>query len=135
MGAQSVCLIPSQFAPPTLSCHCAAMADENGSTPSWYDAVRKWERTIGQPIEQVVRSETFFDAVTQARRVQAEIGKRVESLTEDWFRMLNLPAGSEIRRLREQLGRVERTLERVANDLADARADGDAPPPARSIEE
>ena len=111
------------------------MADENGSTPTWYDAVRKWERTIGQPIEQVVRSETFFDAVTQAKRVRAEIGKRVESLTEDWFRMLNLPAGSDIRRLREQLGRVERTLERVANDLADARADADAPPPARSIEE
>ena len=111
------------------------MADENGSRPSWYDAVRKWERTIGQPIEQVVRSETFFDVVTQAKRVQAEIGKRVESLTEDWFRMLNVPAASEIRRLREQLGRVERTLERVANELADARADAEASPPARPIEE
>ena len=114
------------------------MPNENGSAPSWFDAVRKWERKIGQPIEQVVTSEPFFDAVTQVKRMQAEIGKRLESVTEDWLRMFNMPAGSEIRRLREQLGRMERTLERMANDLADADAEAerDAPPrPARTTEE
>jgi hypothetical protein len=111
------------------------MADENGRAQSWYDRVRKWERKIGQPIEQVVTSETFFDAVTQAKRMQAEVGKRLESVTEDWFRMMNVPAGSEIRRLREQLGRMERTLERMANELADAQADRDGLPPSRTTEE
>jgi len=112
------------------------MAGDNGAGPSWVDAVRKWERAIGEPIEQIVTSDRFFDAVTQAKRLQAEIGKRFESVTEDWFRMFNFPAGSEIRRLREQLGRMERTLERLANDLADAEAERDAsPPPAPATEE
>jgi len=111
------------------------MAADNGTTPSWLDTVRKWERKIGEPIEQIVTSESFFDAVTQMKRMQAEIGKRFESATEDWYRMFNIPAASEIRRLREQLGRMERTLERMVNDLADADAEGDAsPPPPRATE-
>jgi len=111
------------------------MAGENGTNPWWLDAVRRWERMIGQPIEQVVTSDAYFDAVTQAKRIQAEIGKRFESVTEDWFRMLNVPAASEIRRLREQLGRIERTLEGVANDLADAEEDRANGPPAPTTRE
>ena len=112
------------------------MAAENGARPSWFDAVRKWERKIGEPIEQIVTSDTYFDAVTQAKRAEAQIGKWFESATEDWFRMFNIPAASEIRRLREQLGRMERTLERMANDLADAEAERHIPPPpAGRIEE
>ena len=83
----------------------------------------------------MVTSEAFFDTVTQVKRMQAEIGKRFESATEDWFRMFNWPAASEIRRLREQLGRMERTIEQMANDLADAEADRDALPPTRTTEE
>ena len=101
-------------------------APENDAKHSWFDTVRKWERKIGEPIERVVTSEGFFDAMTQAKRMRAEVGKQLESVTEDWFRMLNVPAASEIRRLREQLGRMERTLERMANDLADAEAARDA---------
>jgi hypothetical protein len=112
------------------------VAAENDTKPTWFDTVRKWERKIGQPIERVVTSDGFFDAVTQAKRMQAEIGKQFESMTEDWFRMLNVPAGSEIRRLREQLGRMERTLERMANELADAEAARDASArPARAPKE
>jgi hypothetical protein len=112
------------------------MAAENEAKVSWFDTVRKWERKIGQPVERVVTSDGFFDAVTQAKRMQAEIGKIFEAATEDWLRMLNVPAASEIRRLREQLGRMERTLERMANDLADAEAVRDASVgPTRTPEE
>lgn len=87
--------------------------------PLWLDAVRKFERAIGVPIEAAVRSDRYFDAVTHMKRAQAQVTTLVESVTDGWFRMLNIPAGSDIRRTREQLSRIERTLESLSKELAD----------------
>jgi hypothetical protein len=57
--------------------------------------------------------------------------RSVEELSEQWLHRFNMPAASDVRRLREQLGRVERQLNRVAKDLAD-REDAAAAPRSRS---
>jgi hypothetical protein len=44
--------------------------------------------------------------------------------------LLNLPAGSDIRRVREQLASVERRLAALSKDLHDAAADRRGPDPA-----
>jgi hypothetical protein len=44
-----------------------------------------------------------------------------EGWTQDTLRVLNLPAGSDVRKLREQLSRVERQLAEIAKDLERGR--------------
>ena len=100
------------------------MADKQ-APPLWLDAVRKFERAIGEPIESAVTSDVYFDALTRLKRAQAQVTAVVENVTDDVFRMLNIPAGSDVRKLREQVSRMERRLEAMSKELASQR---DAPP-------
>ena len=101
----------------------------NDVPPFWLEAVRRLERAIGVPVESAVRSDTYFDLVTQANRARARLTRTFEEVSEQWLHLFNLPAASEVRRLREQLGRVERQLNRVAKDIADQEEAEHAPRP------
>ncbi len=94
--------------------------------PLWLEAVRRFERAIGVPVERAVTSDAYFDMVPHLRRAQAQMAELVTAATEEWFRLFNLPAGSDIRRMREQLSRMERQLDRLTKELAD-REDGGIP--------
>jgi hypothetical protein len=91
---------------------------EKQEPPLWLDAVRKFERAIGDPIESIVTSEAFFDAMTRFKRAQSQVTGAVENVTNDMYRMFNIPAGSDVRKLREQLSRMERRLEALSKELA-----------------
>jgi hypothetical protein len=93
-----------------------AVADKQ--EPLWLDAVRRFERAIGDPIESVVTSEAYFDAMTRFKRAQSQVTGAVENVTNDMYRMFNIPAGSDVRKLREQLSRMERRLEAMSKELA-----------------
>jgi hypothetical protein len=95
------------------------MSSGNDVPPLWLDAIRRFERAIGVPVESAVRSDAYFDLVTQASRVRARMTRTFEEVSEQWLHLFNMPAASEIRRLREQLGRLERQVNRVAKELAD----------------
>lgn len=97
--------------------------------PSWAELVQRFERAIGEPVESWVRSDTYFDAMTQANRARARMTRRFEHLAERWLHMFNVPAATDVRRLREQLSRLERQVERMANDLADRTEAAGEPPP------
>ena len=104
------------------------MADKQ-EPPLWLNAVRKFERAIGEPIESAVTSDAYFDALTRLKRAQAQVTAVVENVTDDVFRMLNIPAGSDVRKLREQVSRMERRLEAMSKELANQK---DAPPAAKT---
>ena len=91
---------------------------EKQEPPLWLDAVRKFERAIGDPIESIVTSEAYFDAMTRFKRAQSQVTGAVENVTNDVYRMFNIPAGSDVRKLREQLSRMERRLEAMSKELA-----------------
>ena len=91
---------------------------ERQEPPLWLDAVRKLERAIGDPIESIVTSEAYFDAMTRFKRAQSQVTGAVENVTNDVYRMFNIPAGSDVRKLREQLSRMERRLEAMSKELA-----------------
>jgi hypothetical protein len=97
--------------------------------PLWLDAVRRFERAIGDPIESIVTSEAYFDAMTRFKRAQSQVTGAVENVTNDMYRMFNIPAGSDVRKLREQLSRMERRLEAMSKELAKADSE---PAPAKS---
>jgi hypothetical protein len=99
-------------------------------TSPWLDFVQRLERTIGEPVETWVRSDSYFDVLTQVNRARQRLTNSFEDLAEQWLHTFNLPAASDVRRLREQLGRLERTVERLAKDVED-RAEAKAPPPRK----
>src|SRR5689334_15749647 len=103
---------------------------EKQEPPLWLDAVRKFERAIGDPIESFVTSEAYFDAMTRFKRAQAQVTGAVENVTNDVYRMFNIPAGSDVRKLREQLSRMERRLEAMSKELA--KRDAESAKPKRS---
>ena len=95
-------------------------------SPLWLDAVRRIERLIGVPVERMVTSDAYFDALPKLRRLQMQMVELVATSTDQWFRLFNVPAGSDVRHMREQLSRMERQLEKLTKELAD-REDGRKP--------
>ena len=109
----------------------------NGDRSSWLDAFLKLERTIGERVEEAVTSDTYYDFVAHATRARKRVGAAVESIQEEWLHLFNLPAGTDVRRLREQVSRLERELEALTLALADRAekaepAAGTAPPKKRA---
>jgi hypothetical protein len=87
--------------------------------PLWLRVVLRVERAVGEPIEAAVRSDTYFDLVSTTTRVRRKVGGTAEGLSRRCLHLLNLPAGSDIRRLRQQLARMERRLDQLSNDVAE----------------
>jgi hypothetical protein len=101
----------------------SSSSKNNGKpTPFWLDAVRRLERAVGTPVERFVTSEKYFDMLPQLRRAQAQVQELAVSATEEWYKLLNLPTGSDQRQMREQLSRMERQIEKLTKELADRDA-------------
>jgi hypothetical protein len=93
------------------------------SKPLWLRAVHKVERTIGEPVEKAVRTDTYFDVVTKATRVTATAKRTAEGASRRALHLFNLPAGSDVSRMREQLSRMERRLDRLSEDVEELDED------------
>src|SRR5918998_1605977 len=85
--------------------------------PLWLNLVLRLERAIGGPVEAAVHSETYFDAVAGLNRGRRQLTDAVESVSRRGLHLLNLPAGTDIRRGREQLARMDRRLLQISKEL------------------
>jgi hypothetical protein len=92
--------------------------------PLWLRAVIRLERAIGEPIESAVRSDTYFDVVSTTTRVRRKVAGTAEGVSRRCLHLLNLPAGSDIRGMRQQLARMERRLNQLSQDVAEWDEDG-----------
>ena len=92
--------------------------------PLWLRAVIRLERAIGEPIESAVRSDTYFDVVSTTTRVRRKVAGTAEGVSRRCLHLLNLPAGSDIRGMRQQLARMERRLNQLSHDVAEWDEDG-----------
>ena len=96
------------------------------SQPLWLRAVYRLERAIGEPIEAAVRTDTYFDVVAHATRARSLATGAAEGVSRRCLHLLNLPAGSDVRRVREQLARMERRLATLSDEIASLEAAGPA---------
>ena len=88
--------------------------------PLWLSAVHRLERAIGEPVESAVRIGHVLrrrDQDQRASRRKAR-GHRRRGLAAR-LHLLNLPAGTDIRRMREQLARMERRLNQLSDEVAE----------------
>ena len=86
--------------------------------PLWLRAVIRLERAIGEPIESAVRSDTYFDLISTTTRVRRKVSGTAEGVSRRCLHLLNLPAGSDIRGMRQQLARMERRLNALSEEIA-----------------
>ena len=85
--------------------------------PLWLKLVLRRERAVGGPVEAAVHSDTYFDLVTELNRGTRRLTDGVESVSKRGLHLLNLPAGTDIRRVREQLARMDRRLLQITKEL------------------
>ena len=85
--------------------------------PLWLKLVLRLERTVGGPVEAAVHSNTYFDVVTELNRGTRRLTDAVESVSKRGLHLLNLPAGTDIRRVREHLARMDRRLLQITKEL------------------
>ncbi|HUO71365.1 MAG TPA: hypothetical protein VMU39_11350 [Solirubrobacteraceae bacterium] len=90
-----------------------------GDQPLWLKVVLKVERAVGQPVESAVRSDTYFDLISTTTRIRRKALGAAEGVSRRCLHMLNLPAGTDIRRIRQQLARMERRLNELSDEVAE----------------
>ena len=100
--------------------------------PLWLAGIRRFERAVGVPVERFLTSDAYFDLMPQLRRAQAQTADLVASMTDEWYRLFNVPSGSDVRQIREQLSRLERQVDKLAKNLADGTLGVISPPTADS---
>jgi hypothetical protein len=90
-------------------------------TPLWLDLVLRAERIVGSRVEGAVHSDTYFDLVAELNRTKAFLTGTVEGISKRIWHMANLPAGTDLRRVREQLARMERRIVELSKELDEQR--------------
>jgi hypothetical protein len=85
--------------------------------PLWLKLVLRAERAVGSRVEDAVHSDAYFDLVTELSRTRIRVTGMVEGTSRRIWHLANLPAGTDVRRMREQLARMERRIVELSKDL------------------
>jgi hypothetical protein len=91
------------------------------AAPLWRQAFDAAERAVAPRAEQLVRTEYFSLGVALARRARKLAGRSVQDLTARAWHVVNLPAGSDVSRLRTQIGALDREVRRLTIQLESER--------------
>jgi hypothetical protein len=85
--------------------------------PLWVRAVYRLERAIGEPVEAAVRTDTYFDLMSTATRTTGALKRKVAGTSTRALHLVNLPAGTDVKRMREQLSRMERRINQLSEQV------------------
>jgi hypothetical protein len=111
------------------------------SAPRWRQAYDAVDKAVTPRAEAFVRTETFAQGAALVQRANRLARGTVRGVSARAWHLLNLPAGSDVSRLRAQIGALDREVRRLSLQLEaerrrtaptteeDPRADG-APPAA-----
>lgn len=99
------------------------------STPLWLRAFNAVEGTIGPRIEDLVHGQAFSTGLVLVQRTRRGVTGQVERRTRQVWHLVNLPAGSDVRRLRGQIGDLDHEVRALRSSLerdrrSRARQDG-----------
>lgn len=78
--------------------------------PLWRRAFDTAERAVAPHLERGVQSGGFTEAVVLVQRTRNGVYRRLERDSRRVWHLLNLPAGSDVRRLRRQVASLDREV-------------------------
>lgn len=90
--------------------------------PSWrqgYDAI---EREVAPRLESLVRSDSFAVAVGLVARLQRTVEGQASRTTRRMLHQLNLPAGTDVARILNELGQLRRQVRELRDELEETKA-------------
>ena len=108
------------------------MAD---SRPLWRQAFDAAERRVTPRAETFVRTETFAIGAALVRQAGTVARDSARDLTTRAWHLLNLPAGTDVSRLRAQVGALDREVRRLTLQLEARRLETERHRPAPTPEE
>jgi hypothetical protein len=85
--------------------------------PRWRQAYDAAERRVTPHADRLVRTPSFAVGVAVLRRAQGLARSSAEGVTARAWHLLNLPAGSDVSRLRTQIGALDREVRRLTVQL------------------
>ena len=88
--------------------------------PLWRRAFDAVEKQVAPPIEGTVRTATFADATALAVKVQARLRRMAADRTARLWHLVNLPAASDVARLREQVALLDHEIRQLGHGVEDA---------------
>ena len=83
-----------------------------------YDAV---ERNVSPRVETLVHSDEFATMTAVIASIRQLAGSQVDVAAARLWHLVNLPARSDVQRLRAQVGALDRQVRRLSLELADRR--------------
>ena len=92
--------------------------------PLWRQAFDKAERAVAPRAENLVRTPGFSLGAALVRRAQTLARGTARDVSARAWHLLNLPAGSDVTRLRAQIGALDREVRRLALQLEAERRAG-----------
>ena len=87
------------------------------TSPRWRQAFDAVEQAVAPRAEDLVRTPGFTTGVALLRRAQALSRDAVQGLTARAWHLVNLPAGTDVRRLHAQIGALDREVRRLTVQL------------------
>lgn len=89
------------------------MSDKAG----WRRAFDAVERNVSPRVEALVHSDEFAQMTAVVARARRLAGRRVSGVTARVWHLMNLPAGTDVQRLRMQVGALDREVRRLTLQL------------------
>ena len=87
------------------------------TVPGWRRAFDAVERNVSPRVETLVHSDEFARVTAVAARTRRVTAKRVNAIAARIWHLVNLPAGSDVQRLRVQVGALDREVRRLSLQL------------------
>ena len=90
--------------------------------PLWRQAYDAVDHAVTPRAEELVRTEQFADVSAVAARARSGLRGELDRLTAGIWHLFNLPASSDVQRLRRQIGELDREVRRLRMQLAEQAA-------------
>ena len=85
--------------------------------PGWRRAFDAVERNVSPRVETLVHSDEFARMTAVIARSRRLAGNRANAIAARVWHLMNLPAGTNFRRLRMQVGALDREVRRLSLQL------------------
>lgn len=85
--------------------------------PGWRRTYDSAERAVAPRAEALVRSSEFAVATSAMVGVRSAVGRGVNAVTTLAWHLVNLPARTDVRQLRVQIGALDRDVRRLSLQL------------------
>lgn len=76
----------------------------------WREIYNQWEKAIAPGLEQITASDGFRDVMATSAKVTAAFTAEFERASRRWLHFWNLPAATDVRKLRQQVASIDREV-------------------------